>query len=264
MTFDLHRGQAPLLISCPHSGTHIPGDIAARMLPDALSVPDTDWFVDRLYAFAKDLGASMIVPHHSRYVIDLNRAPDGRALYPGRRETGLVPLISFADRDLYRDGQAPDEDEQRARIETHWRPYHSAIAGELARLRSVHDNVVLWDAHSILSEVPMFFEGRLPDLNLGTAGGSSADTRITEALTSVMATQQEFSWVVNGRFKGGYITRHFGAPAEGIHAVQMEMAQDCYMDETPPAWNQSKAARASAMLERMITRMIHAIDRAGA
>jgi len=258
MTFDLHRGQAPLLISCPHSGTHIPADIAARMVPEALSVPDTDWFVDRLYAFAKDLGASMIVPRHSRYVIDLNRAPDGQALYPGRRETGLVPLISFADRDLYVEGQTPDNEEQRARIATYWHPYHSAIADELARLRSMHANVVLWDAHSILSEVPMFFEGRLPDLNLGTAGGSSAEARITEALTSVMAAQQDFSWVVNGRFKGGYITRHFGAPARGIHAVQMEMAQDCYMDESPPSWNIAKASRASILLEHLINTCIRA------
>ncbi len=252
MTYTLHQGNLPLLISCPHSGTEIPQDIAARMLPHALDVPDTDWFVDRLYAFARHMGASMIVPRYSRYVIDLNRASDGHALYPGRRETGLVPVISFADQSLYQAGQEPDSEEIQSRIQTYWQPYHQAISDELGRLRTRHADVVIWDAHSILSVVPMFFEGRLPDLNLGTADGTTAAPRIERRVVAAMQAQTALTSITNGRFKGGYITRRFGQPEQGIHALQMEMAQDCYMDESPPTWNESKAAAASAVLETLI------------
>lgn len=260
MIFDLHCGTAPLLISCPHAGTEIPPEIAARMQPAALATPDTDWFVDRLYAFAKRLGASMIVPRYSRYVIDLNRAPDGHALYPGQRETGLVPLISFADQDLYREGQAPDAAEVASRISNYWRPYHQAIADELARMRQQHTQVALWDAHSILSEVPMFFSGRLPDLNLGTASSTSCAIELELALEEAMASQDQFTWVANGRFKGGYITRHFGQPKQGVHAIQMEMAQSCYMDEVPPRWNDEKAQHAQHVLERLLATLLERLD----
>lgn len=260
MTFRMHCGTAPLLISCPHAGTDIPPQILARMRPDAADVPDTDWYVDRLYAFAMRLGASMIVPQYSRYVVDLNRAPDGHALYPGQRETGLVPSISFADTDLYLPGQLPDAAEQQDRIGQYWQPYHQAIAAELARLRSLHPEVVLWDAHSIRSEVPMFFSGRLPDFNLGTAQSTSCGLELEQAMIEVLANQDQFTWVANGRFKGGYITRHFGKPAQGIHAIQLEMAQACYMDETPPAWNEDKAQRAELVLERLLATLLERLS----
>ena len=164
--FTLHRGSAPLLISLPHDGSALPDDIAARMTPAARRVPDTDWHVGRLYAFAEALGASILRPRWSRYVVDLNRPADGAALYPGRRETGLVPTITFAGEAIYRDGHEPDAAETAARVDTYWRPYHAALAGELARLRERHGRVVLWEGHSIRSVVPMFFDGRLPDLEL--------------------------------------------------------------------------------------------------
>lgn len=251
--FQLHRGNAPLLLSLPHDGTAIPAELAQRMTPEALRVPDTDWHVARLYGFARELGASVIVPHWSRYVVDLNRAGDGAALYPGRRETGLVPLQSFGDAALYQAGREPDAAEMAARVSRYWRPYHDALAGELERLRAVHGRVVLWDGHSIRSRVPMFFEGRLPDLNLGTAGGRSCSPALQARLASILASQDRYTHVVNGRFQGGYITRHYAAHAQGVEAVQLEIAQCAYMDEDTFAWNESLAQALQPLLHRLLS-----------
>ena len=229
--FQLHAGAAPLLISLPHNGTAIPDPIRARMTPAGLRVADTDWHVDRLYAFARDLGASIIQPIHSRYVVDLNRPSDGQALYPGQRETGLVPTISFGDEDLYLSNAEPRTEEIAGRIRNYWRPYHDALQAELTRLHAAHGRVVLWEGHSIRSRVPMLFDGRLPDLNLGTADGASCDPGLQSRLAALLAAQTQYTHAVNGRFKGGYITRRYGAPLRGISAVQMEIAQCNYMDE---------------------------------
>ena len=227
----VERGSAPLLVSLPHDGSFIPAPLAARMHPQARCAPDTDWHVSRLYDFARELGATLLIPSHSRYVVDLNRPADGAALYPGRRETGLVPTVRFDEGPIYFDGQEPDVDEVRERIVSYWKPYHDALKAELDRLRAGHEHVVLWDGHSIRSQVPMFFEGRLPDFNLGTGGGSSCDPALQSALEDVLARQTLGSWVSNGRFKGGNITRHYGRPGEGVHAVQMELVQARYMRE---------------------------------
>ncbi|HJU25625.1 MAG TPA: N-formylglutamate amidohydrolase, partial [Rhodanobacteraceae bacterium] len=180
--FTLHRGTAPLLVSLPHDGTAIPDGIAERMTPEALRVPDTDWHVGRLYAFASEMGASVIVPRWSRYVVDLNRPPDGHALYPGRSETGLVPFDTFAGEPIYRPGAELGTGEVSARLATYWQPYHAALQEELQRLRSQYGRVVLWDGHSIRSRVPMFFDGQLPDFNLGTADGTSCSPALQERL----------------------------------------------------------------------------------
>ncbi|HEY0179270.1 MAG TPA: N-formylglutamate amidohydrolase, partial [Dokdonella sp.] len=170
--FSLHRGDAPLLVSLPHDGTRVPDDLAARMTASARRVPDTDWHVSRLYAFARELGASMLVPAYSRYVVDLNRPPNDASLYPGRNTTGLCPLVEFSGAPIYLDGRPPSSDEVAARVERYWRPYHDALAEELARLVAVHGRVVLWEGHSIRSVVPFLFDGRLPDFNLGTVDGA--------------------------------------------------------------------------------------------
>lgn len=230
-TFTLERGTAPLLISLPHDGSAIPDDIAARMHPRARQAPDTDWHVGKLYAFARELGASVIRPHWSRYVVDLNRPPDGHSLYPGKRGTGLVPEVMFDDQPIYLDDHGPTMDEVAARVDTFWRPYHCALADELERLRGEHERVVLWEGHSIRAVVPMLFEGQLLDFNLGTAGGASCRSALREALDEVLAGQDRYSHVLDGRFKGGYITRHYGRPDDGIDAVQLELAQLNYMDE---------------------------------
>lgn len=250
--YELHRGTAALLISLPHDGTAIPEDIAPHMHDAARRVPDTDWHVATLYDFARELGASILVPRYSRYVIDLNRAPDGRALYPGRAETSLCPTIAFSGEPIYREGHAPDEAEVERRRTTYWQPYHLALAGELARIKSAHGQALLWEGHSIRSEVPMLFEGRLPDLNLGTADGASCGSERLRRITDLLGAQTDYSWVANGRFKGGFITRNYGRPADGVDAVQLELAQLTYMDERSQRYDAVRAGRLQGLLKKML------------
>ena len=248
----LHRGTAPLLVSLPHDGTHVPDAIARRLTPEAREVPDTDWFVSRLYAFARELGASVLVPSHSRYVVDLNRPPDDTSLYPGQNTTGLCPTTRFDGGPVYVDGGAPDEPEVHDRVRTYWQPYHDALRDELARLRAAHGRVVLWEGHSIRSEVPFLFDGRLPDLNLGTAAGASCAPALQARLETVLAAQSDYTWIANGRFKGGHITRHYGAPGDGVDAVQLELAQHTYLDESGGTYDEARAARLQRVLESLL------------
>lgn len=250
--YELHPGTAPLLISLPHDGTAIPEAISAHMHDWARRVPDTDWHVATLYDFARTLGASILVPRYSRYVIDLNRPPDGGALYPGRTETGLCPGIGFNGEPIYREGHAPDADEIERRRLSYWQPYHHALAQELARLKSARGRAVLWEGHSIRSEVPMLFEGKLPDLNLGTGDGSSCRADVLERLTAILREQNEYSWVANARFKGGYITRHYCRPDEGIDAIQLELSQVTYMDERSQRYDSVRAGRLQGLLRKLL------------
>ena len=257
-TFTLHRGRVPLLVSLPHDGSEIPGHFAARMTDEARGAPDTDWHVSRLYAFARDeLGASLLVPRYSRYVVDLNRPPDDTSLYPGQNTTGLCPARCFSGRDVYREGAAPDEEEVRERVDRYWRPYHAALSAELGRLRDAHGRVSLWEGHSIRgSDLPFLFEGRLPDLNLGTAGGASCRPSIQAALEAVLASQADYDWVCNGRFRGGYITRHYGRPDHGVDAVQLETSQRTYMDEATGDYDETRASRLQPLLRRLLEAMV--------
>lgn len=259
MSFQLHRGSAPLLVSMPHVGTEIPADLRSGFVARAHDVEDTDWHLAQLYDFAHELGASVLEPRYSRYVIDLNRPPDDTPMYPGASNTELCPTRFFSGDALYADGQAPAADQQQWRRTEYWQPYHDALAGEIERLRQEHGFVLLWDAHSIRSEIPWLFEGLLPDLNIGTGGGTSADPRITEAVAAVAARQGDVTHAVNGRFKGGYITRHYGDPARHVHAVQLEMTQKLYMDETPPyAYRPDRAQRIQPVLRAMVAAALQA------
>lgn len=255
-TYTLHRGTAPLLISLPHDGTAVPDDIAARLTDSARRVPDTDWHVSKLYDFAREIGASVIVPKYSRYVIDLNRPPDDVSLYPGQNTTGLCPHVQFSGEPVYRDGQDPDEAEVAERVERYWRPYHRALAGELQRIHAQHGRAGLWEGHSIKGVVPFLFEGRLPDLNLGTAGGTSCSAALQSRLESVLESQDRHDFVVNGRFKGGYITRQYGDPTQNIQAVQLEISQRIYMDEETFEWDEAKAARTQQVLKDLLQQML--------
>jgi N-formylglutamate deformylase len=258
--FTLKRGTAPLLISIPHAGTQIPADIAASMTPIAREVDDTDWHLERLYAFAVEMGASILVPANSRYVIDLNRPPDGANLYPGRDTTGLCPVDTFNSEPLYPAGAAPSEAQIAECREKYWRPYHDALAGELARLKAAHGKALLWEAHSIRSHVPRFFDGKLSDFNFGTAGGESAVAGLAEKLEAIVAGQGAYTAVANGRFKGGYITRHYGAPQDGIHAVQLELSQVTYMEETRPyAYDEARAARVAPLMRDLVQCALDAV-----
>ena len=246
-------GRVALLVSMPHVGLYVPPEIEARLSGAARGLPDTDWHVDRLYDCLEDLGVSMLRATHSRTVIDVNRAGDGAALYPGASETELCPITTFAGDAIYHSGQAPGADEvadRRARI---WQPYHDCLADELASLQARHGVALLWDAHSIRSRVPRFFDGRLPDLNFGTGGGITADPGLTSRLLAVAGESQDYSHVLDGRFKGGAITRGYGAPADGVHAVQLELSQITYMDEDPPyAFREDLAAGIRPLLRRLL------------
>lgn len=255
--YALERGTTPLLVSLPHAGTHVPPQIGARLLPRALQCEDTDWHLDKLYAFVTGLGAGLIVPRHSRYVVDLNRPSDNQPMYAGANNTELCPTRFFSGEMLYREGQAPGEAEVRERVAAYWQPYHDALRAELDRLRAAHGHAVLFDGHSIKSELPWLFDGKLPDLNLGTAGGAACAPALRDALAAVLQGQQRFTVAIDGRFKGGHITRHFGRPGDGIHAVQLEQCWSSYMDEAPPwAWDAARAAGVQPLLRELVRTMI--------
>jgi len=255
--FTLHRGTTPLLISMPHVGTHIPEAMRPLYTERALQVEDTDWFLDRLYAFARELGAGLLVPRLSRYVIDLNRPSDNKPMYAGRNNTELCPTRHFTGDAIYREGRAPDEAEVRARVSAYWQPYHDALAAECARVKVAHGHVVLFDAHSIKSELPWLFEGTLPHMNLGTAEGASCAPALREAVYAVFRQQHDYTHVLDGRFKGGHITRHYGAPGAGVHTVQLEMTWSAYMVETPPyRWHEERAAAVTPLLRQLVQAMI--------
>lgn len=246
--FKFREGSTPLLVSMPHTGTFVPPEIRKHLTPAAQDLPDTDWHLERLYDFAGELGASVLVATHSRYVIDLNRPPDNASLYPGQDTTGIVPLDTFHKESLYL--APPTEAEVQSRIETYWKPYHAKLVAELAAIKARHGYALLWDAHSIFSVLPRFFEGRLPELNLGTVDGESCAPRVGAAL---LKSVEGYSAVLNGRFKGGYITRTYGDPANGVHAVQLELSEATYMDETPPyAYREDLAARLKPQLRTLL------------
>jgi N-formylglutamate deformylase len=249
--FVIAGGSTPLVISFPHSGTAIPAQIAARLSPLALAVPDTDWHVPLLYGFARERGATLIEARLSRYVVDLNRPPDDGALYPGQVSTGLCPASSFAGEALYT-GAAPDAAEIAARREQWWAPYHAALDTLVASTCARHGHCVLLDAHSIRAQVPRLFEGRLPDLNLGSNDGRSCDAQLARVALQALSAQQAFTVVRDGRFKGGYITRSRGRPAAGVHALQLEIAQSAYMDEASGEWQPQRAAPLAAVLGRLV------------
>jgi N-formylglutamate deformylase len=227
------HGASPLIVSMPHVGTFIPRTVGRALNDCAVQRPDTDWHLPRLYDFLGALDATIIAASHSRYVIDVNRPPDGANLYPGRDTPKLCPADTFDGKPLYRNGE-PAADEVARRLQAIWHPYHRRIESAIARVRSEHGVAVLWDAHSIVSRAPRLFEGRLPDFNVGTADGASCDAALAQSLLDALRRHSQFTAVLNGRFKGGHITRRYGQPAEGIHAIQLEMAEALYMDETSP------------------------------
>lgn len=253
----LHRGSVPLLVSFPHVGTVIPPDVAAHLVDGALAVADTDWHLEALYAFVRELGASTLVPSVSRYCIDLNRPPENTPMYAGANNTELCPTRAFSGAPIYREGRAPGAAEVERRLQRYWRPYHDALAGELARLKALHGYALLFDAHSIKSELPWLFDGRLPDLNLGTAAGESCGAPLRDALSRVLQAQSRYTHAVDGRFKGGYITRRYGRPGEGVQAVQLEMCWRCYMAESPPyAIDEARAREVRPVLRALLETLL--------
>lgn len=245
-------GSAPLIISIPHAGAIIPHDIIGLVSQD-LARRDGDHHVDRLYEFAAKLGATIIHSAISRTVIDLNRDPSGQSLYPGQATTGLCPVTTFDGQPLYVAGAEPDPSEIAQRRATYFEPYNTALADQIARLRALQPAIVVYDAHSIRSHVPRLFEGKLPQFNIGSFNGASCSAQLTDAIKDVCADQTH---VLNGRFKGGWITRHYGKPKDGVHAVQIELAMRGYCNEQgpwPPPWDAPRAAPLQATLHKILT-----------
>lgn len=250
------EGKCPVIISVPHAGTDVPKDIFSRFTEPAKKLPDTDWYVDRLYGFAHALGAHMLIATNSRYVVDLNRASDNSLLYPGKFTTGICPTTTFDLTPIYRDGVAPDKKEIDERVATYWHPYQAKLRQLIDGLKATSPRVVLLDAHSIKSVMPSLFEGKLPDLSFGTADGASADKELTHSLAA-LASSSPYSSVLNGRFKGGYVTRYYGRPSEGVHAVQIELAQHNYMQETLPYdYDDAKVAQLQVVLKQVVEKVI--------
>ncbi len=251
--YTLTQGHSPLLISMPHVGSVIPLDIRLQLVDRAFYAEDTDWHLDKLYAFAQGMGASTLVPRYSRYVVDLNRPPENVPMYPGVNNTELCPTHFFSGDALYPQGEEPSEQEMTRRVSHYWQPYHNALRQELDRIKSIHGYVVLFDAHSIASQLPWLFEGRLTDLNLGTASGSACAPSLRLALGDILAKQNQYTQVVDGRFKGGYITRHYGQPSQGVHAVQLEMCWRTYMTEAAPyVWQPEIAQQVQPLLKELL------------
>lgn len=246
--YTFHEGTAPLLVSVPHDGWQIPSAIVQYMTGAARGVPDTDWHVSQLYDFVRDRGISMLVANFSRYVIDLNRPVDDAAMYEGQLSTGLCPTQTFAGDAIYAEELEIAVD---LRVERFWQPYHDKLAATLAVLRERHGYALLWDAHSIKSEVPALFDGELPVLNLGTWDGRSCDPAIADAVLAE-AEASSYEVVMNARFKGGYVTRNYGRPAEQVHAIQLELAQCAYMNENTLEFEKDKAFELRDTLGRLL------------
>jgi N-formylglutamate deformylase len=255
-TVKVEEHDTPLILSLPHGGTELPDGLRRRLTELGRTLPDTDWHIDRLYAFAQNLPATTVEAGFSRYVIDVNRDPSGASLYPNQATTDLCPTASFAGEPLYLEGEAPDEHEIAERRQVFFDTYHAALAGQIERVKARFGYALLYDCHSIRSVVPRLFPGELPALNLGTNGGRSCAPALRDRLHATMA-KSPYSHVTNGRFKGGWITRHYGNPTENVHAVQMELAQRTYMHEDPPyAFDHDKAQALQPTLLRLLETML--------
>ena len=253
---ELRRGEGPLVISAPHVGTDVPAALVARLTPVGRTLIDTDWYVDRLYPFARDLQATVLSARWSRYLVDLNRDPAGASLYPGQRTTSVCPVETFEGEPLYAPGDEPGADEIAERVTQYFTPYHAALRAELERVQALHGYAVLLDAHSIWGRLPLLFSGELPDVNLGTNDGRSASSR-TIAAAHAAAAESTYSVVLDARFKGGFITRHYGNPVAGVHAMQIELNQRTYLaDGSRTAWDDAKAARISRVLHRVCSALL--------
>ena len=224
-------GNNVLIVSIPHDGRELPADIAGTMTETGRKREDNDWYVADLSGFAKDFGAAIVRANFSRYVIDLNRPADDQVLYPGQAHTGLCPKETFSGAPIYQSGEAPTAEEIERRIEGYWHPYHRTLADTIENTRRRFSRAVLWDAHSIARRVPKLFSGPLPDLNVGTFDGKSCRSELSEPLITLVEGHGQFSHVLNGRFIGGYTTRHYGDPNNGVDAIQMELVRDLYLDD---------------------------------
>lgn len=254
--FEVTQGSSPVILGFPHTGTNVPADIYARLNDNGRILADTDWHIHDLYEGLLDDVTTVRATFH-RYVIDANRDPAGVSLYPGQNTTGLVPETDFGGLPIWKDGETPTEADIAARLRDFHAPYHAALAAEIERVKAIHGIAVLYDCHSIRSHIPFLFEGKLPDFNIGTDNGKTCAPAIEQATVSAMGSADGYTSILNGRFKGGWTTRHYGKPETGVHAIQMELAQSTHLaTETPPfAYDAIKAGRLRLQLKDVLTRI---------
>jgi N-formylglutamate deformylase len=252
-------GSSPVILAMPHGGTHLPEPVLHGLNKTGQALADTDWHIDRLYEGLLP-EASIVRATFHRYLIDANRDPEGASLYPGQNTTGLCPLTDFDGEPIYKPGETPGEKDVSARVRAFHRPYHAALAAEIARVKALHGICIVYDCHSIRSEIPFLFDGRLPDFNIGTNGGVTCDPLIEQAVQTLCAASPDYTHVLNGRFKGGWTTRHYGQPETGVHAIQMELAQRTYLQEAPP-W--SYLPDCAERLRTHLKQILEALDRLG-
>ena len=261
MSVEVTRGQGAIVLGLPHTGLDVPPEVWAGLNDRGRELADTDWHIDRLY---NGLRADVTIVRQTvhRYVIDVNRGADDASLYPGQATTGLCPVTDFDGAPIHLPGHAPDSAEVAARIAAHHTPYHAALSTELARIRAMHGVAIVYDCHSIRSRISHLFEGTLPDFNIGTNLSTSCAPLVEETVEKICRAAPGYATVVNGRFRGGWTTRHHGRPAQGIHAVQMELAQSTYMEEAPPwRWDEGRAARLRATLALVLDALQSLVDR---
>jgi formiminoglutamase len=249
---EITQGSSPVVLGLPHTGTEIPDEIRTLLNDTGSAIADTDWHIHDLYAELLE-GATRVRTRVHRYAIDVNRDPEGQSLYPGRNTTGLCPLTDFDGHPIYRDGQEPDASQIEVRRLAYHQPYHAALQDELDRVRSLHGFVILYDCHSIRSHIPFLFDGTLPDFNIGTNSSTACDPGIEHCVAEICGSAAGYTSILNGRFKGGWTTRHYGRPERGIHAIQMELTQSTYMQESPPwAYDLAKADRLRPHLKTIL------------
>jgi N-formylglutamate deformylase len=249
---EVYQSTGPIVLGLPHTGTYVPDAIADRLNENGRLLADTDWHIDQLYAGLLPQVTTVRAVFH-RYVIDANRDPEGQSLYPGQNTTTLVPLTDFDGHPIW--STPPDAAEVAARRAAFHAPYHAALSAELARVRDLHGVAILYDCHSIRSKIAFLFDGTLPDFNIGTNMGTTCAPQIEAATARICAQADGYSHVINGRFKGGWTTRHYGRPAEGFHAIQMELAQSTYLAQETPPWiyDTAKAGRLRPHLASILT-----------
>lgn len=257
-------GDSPVILGQPHGGTHVPDAIFARLNADGRALADTDWHIGQLHDGLSP-GATVVRATFHRYVIDANRSPDGASLYPGQNTTELCPLTDFDGKPIWKPGQEPSQDEVAQRRQTFHRPYHEALAAEIDRVRNRHGVAILYDCHSIRSQIPFLFPGTLPVFSIGSNGGTSCAPLIEAAVHDACLRAPDFDTVLNGRFRGGWTTRHYGRPEEGVHAIQMELAQHAYLaaEAAPWAYDADRAGRLRTVLQPILAELDR-IARSGA
>lgn len=252
IALEVTPGSSPIVLGLPHTGTEIPADCLDRLNGAGRARTDTDWHIHTLYGGLLDDVTTVRTPIH-RYVIDVNRDPTGASLYPGQNTTGLCPLTDFDGQNIYHEGKEPTATEVDRRRAAYHAPYHAALRAELERVKALHGFAILYDCHSIRSEIPFLFENRLPDFNIGTNMGTTCAPGIEAAVAALCAQAEGYTSITNGRFKGGWTTRHYGNPSSGFHAIQMELAQSTYMSERAPwTFNEETADRLRVHLKSIL------------